>query len=415
VPPGQDLYQGTSVGFTEEGHPYRGDLDAPVTLEEYSDYLCPDCGRHFEQTMPGLIEKYVATGQVKYVFRDMPLVSLHPTAPVGHAAALCVAEQGGALFWEMHDALFRGQAQWSSLPDPSDYLSQLADKVGADVAAYEDCMTSRRRDGDVQQSVAAGQSLGFNGTPSFRFVHEESGETYTLIGAQPAGVFAQWLDALLAGESPPQAEEPETEPPQLPFWANAEGLTPDPERPGYTMAGDAFKGNPEAKVVVVEFSDFQCPACQQHALEIQPALDKALVESGEIMWVFKPLPLKEHPQAIPAAVAAECAGEQGRFWEIYHRLFQNLDAWTVQDADARLLALAEEEGLDMDDFSACFNGRNALERVVGDLYDAQGVAQTTPTFVVLRDGRGALVSGSRPVDQFERLIRSRLEDDSGSE
>jgi protein-disulfide isomerase len=257
--------------------------------------------------------------------------------------------------------------------------------------------------------------LGFNGTPSFRFVHEESGETYTLIGAHPMDTFGQWLDALLAGEAPPQEQEQEAEPPELPYWANAEGLAPDPERPGYTMAGDAFKGNPDAKVVVVEFSDFQCPACQQHALEIQPALDKELVESGEIMWVFKPLPLKEHPQAIPAAVAAECAGEQGRFWEMHHLLFKEVDTWAVQDADVRLLALAEKEGLDMDAFSLCFNGRVALERVVGDLFDAQGVTQTTPTFVVLRDGRGALVAGSRPAQEFERLIRSRLEDDSSSD
>ena len=64
---------------------------------EYSDYLCPYCARHFSLTVPALIEQDVATGQVKYVYRDMPLVGLHPTAPVGHEAALCVAEQGAAL------------------------------------------------------------------------------------------------------------------------------------------------------------------------------------------------------------------------------------------------------------------------------------------------------------------------------
>ena len=77
----QATYQGTPVGFTDEGYPYRGDPDAPVTLTEYSDYLCPFCARHFGQTVPTLIERYVQTGQVQYVFRDMPLVSLHPTAP----------------------------------------------------------------------------------------------------------------------------------------------------------------------------------------------------------------------------------------------------------------------------------------------------------------------------------------------
>jgi protein-disulfide isomerase len=408
-------YQGIPVGFTEEGYPYLGDPDAPITLEEYSDFLCPFCERHFIQTLPTLLDEYIRGGQVKYVFRDMPLVSLHPTAPVGHIAARCVAEQGAAYFWAMHDALFARQNEWRQLPDPSDFVAGVAEEIGVDMAAYQACLAAGGKDSQVRESVAAGAALGFNGTPSFQFIQNDSGQTYTLVGAYPVDTFTQWIDALVAGEAPPQDQgQEETEPPELPFWASAEGLAPDPERPGFTMAGDAYKGNPEAKVVVVEFADFQCPACQQHALEIQPALDQALVDSGEIMWVFKPLPLKEHSQALPAAVAAECAGEQGHFWEMYHRLFENLDAWAVEDVDAQLLALAEEEGLDMATFSVCYNGRAALERVVGDMYDAQGITETTPTFVVLRDGRGTLVTGSRPADQFERLIRTRLEQDNGN-
>src|SRR6266699_1068501 len=112
-----ETYQGIPVGFTADGYPFRGHPNAPLTLVEYSDYLCPFCGRHFLQTMPTLLEHYGRTGQVQLVFHDFPLASLHPTAPKGATAATCVAEQGATQFWQMHDALFQGQQQWNQLPD----------------------------------------------------------------------------------------------------------------------------------------------------------------------------------------------------------------------------------------------------------------------------------------------------------
>jgi protein-disulfide isomerase len=410
VPAEQGFYQGVAVGFTDEGYPYLGAPDAPVTLEEYSDFLCPFCQRHVQQTWPTLFEEYVKSGQVKYVFRDMPLAALHPTAAAGHAAARCVGEQGAASFWAMHEALFARQNQWSNLPNPTDFLAGVAQEIGVDMSAYQACMASGEKDGQVEASVAAGSALGFNGTPSFQFIHHDNDETYTLIGAYPVASFAQYLDALVAGEAPPQAQESEqAESAELPFWASAEGLAPDPQRPGFTLAGDPYKGSPDAALVVVEFSDFQCPACAQHALEIQPALDQRFVESGEIMWVFKSLPLKEHAQAPLAAVAAECAAEQGQFWEIDNLLFESLDQWATEDADAALLSLAGELTLEMEAFTACYNGRPALQSVLGDLYDAQGVVQSTPTFILIHGGQGHVMRGSRPVEQFISTIESRLE------
>jgi protein-disulfide isomerase len=122
-PDAPDTFQGMPVGFTQEGHPYLGYPEAPVTIEEYSDCLCPFCSRHFDQTVPTLIEKYVQTDQVKYVFRDMPLVGLHPTAPVGHLAARCLSKPSTAYFWAMHHELFARQNEWSPLPDPSPFLA----------------------------------------------------------------------------------------------------------------------------------------------------------------------------------------------------------------------------------------------------------------------------------------------------
>jgi protein-disulfide isomerase len=404
---------GMPAGFTDDGYPFLGSPQAPVTLIEHSDYLCPFCGRHFAQTYPQLLDKYIRTGKVQLVFHDFPIASLHPMAPQGHAAARCVAEQGAALFWKMHDELFRTQQQWGSLPNPSDFITDLAKQIGVDTNAFADCTVSGRTVAVVDESIAEGQALDFNGTPSFQFVLKKSSAVHELVGAYPIDEFSRWIDSLIQSGEPP--EQPEPENPELPYWANGEGLAPDPERPGFTLAGDPYKGNPQAKVVVVEFSNFQCPSCQQHAVDVQPAIDKALVESDQILWVFKNLPLRSLVQSLPAAAAAECAGEQGQFWAMHDLLFKSQKQWAIDKPDPVLVSLAKEVGLGVDQFSACLSGRQALERVVNDLFDAQGVVSTTPTFIVLSGGRGAMMRGSKPADQFVTLLHSRLAETKDSE
>jgi protein-disulfide isomerase len=214
---------------------------------------------------------------------------------------------------------------------------------------------------------------------------------------------------MLIGEAPPQEEVAESEPPELPFWANADGLLPDPDRPGVTLAGDQYKGDPEASVVVIEFSDFQCPACQEHSLQAQPAIDEALVETGQILWVHKHLPLQMHPQALVAAAASECAADQDMFWEMHDLLFETVDQWGVEDAEPALLSLAGELGLDEGEFAACLASREPMERVVADIYASLGAVSSTPSFVILVDGQGSIVSGSRPPADFVTLLQSVLD------
>jgi len=409
----QGVYQDLAAGFTTEGFPYRGDPGAPIVLEEFSDYLCPFCGRHYTETLPAIIENYVAQGQVQYVFREMPLVSLHPSAPVGHKGAICAGQQGADFYWQLHDQLFATQSQWSSVPDPTTYVTALAEEAGVEMSAFEICMADTRIDAQINEGVAAGQALGFTGTPSFRFTNNESGESYTLIGAYPLATFIQWIDAMLAGEAPPQEEQAEAETPELPFWANEEGLAPDPDRPGTNLAGDQYKGDPEASVVVIEFSDFQCPACGQHSLEAQPAIDEALVETGQILWVHKHLPLQIHPQALIAAAASVCAADQGMFWEMHDLLFETVEQWAVDEPEPELLSLAGELGLDEDEFAACLASREPMERVVADIYASLGAVSSTPSFIVLKDGQGSVLRGSRPAEDFVTLLESVLEEGGG--
>jgi protein-disulfide isomerase len=222
---------------------------------------------------------------------------------------------------------------------------------------------------------------------------------------------------MLAGEAPPQEEQAqaEEEPPQLPFWANADGLVPDPDRPGYTLAGDQYLGDPGASVVVIEFSDFQCPACAQHVLEIQPTLNQEFVETGEIMWVFKHLPLQMHPQALIAAAASECAADQGLFWEMHDLLFESVEEWAVEDAGPELVGLADELDLDIDEFATCLDSREPIERVVTDIYHSMGAISSTPSFVVLSGGQGSILRGSQGAEQFVELLQGVLDDAEAGE
>jgi protein-disulfide isomerase len=402
-------YDGLQAGFTEEGYPYLGDPDAPITLVEFSDYLCPFCGRHFTETNPQLLEQYVRSGQVNLVFRDFPLADLHPNAPSGHAAALCIAEQGADLFWAYHDALFARQSEWSDLADTGLYLSDLAGEIGADRGAYLSCIESGRTDILVEQSVAAGRQFGFSGTPSFHIVDNRTDEIFELVGAQPLDTFTTALDAAISGEVPVADDEQPADTPELPLWANADGLAPDPARPGYNLAGDAYRGDPEAPVVVIEISDFQCPFCRRHALETQPALDDQYVDTGRVMWVFKHLPLQIHPQAPAAAAAAECAGAQGAFWEMHDLLFETVEEWAVDPPDTALTGLAAQLGLDEAEFASCVGGRTALESVLADLYDLTGIFASTPTFVVLHEGQPSVIEGAQPLEQFMATLDGLLD------
>lgn len=399
-------YQGIPAGFTAEGRPYLGALDAPVVLHEFSDYLCPFCARHFGETYPLLLENYIARGDVLLVFHDFPLASLHPTAYIGHRAARCVAEQDVAAYWAMHDLLFERQNEWNRLPDPSAFVTTLAAELEVDADAFAACMESEAVAAAVDAGIADGDARGFNATPSFVLERPADGYTFELIGAYPYVRFAEVIDALLAGEAPPA--EPTPEPPQLPYWAG-EGLAPDPDRPGFTLAGDPYKGSEDAPLTVVEFSDFQCPACARHALDVQLVIDAELVDAGQVRWVFKNFPLREHAQTFAAAAAAECAGDQGEFWPMHDLLFARQDEWAVKEVDAALAELATALELDVESFSDCTASRQALERVLPDLFDAQGLIDSTPTFILLDGESGAVYRGVRDADEFVQLLTRFIE------
>jgi protein-disulfide isomerase len=409
--PGDETYNGLPVGFTEEGLPYRGDPDAPLVMIEYSDFACPFCNRYFVQTEPAINESYVRTGKVRVVFHDLPLVSLHPNAPAAHEASLCVAQEGSAAaYWAMHAELFRAVEEWQGSADPAPIFARLAEGVGADMDAYAACLAAGDMATEVQARVDAAMALGFSGTPSFQFVRQADNVVFTIVGAQPYEQFAATIDNALAGAmpEPPAAAAPDQPQEGIPFWATAEGWVPDPDRPGYNTAGDVYRGSLDAPLTVIEFSDFQCPFCARHVLETQPALDEAFVDTGKVLWIFKHFPLQIHPQAPYAGVAAECAGEQGQFWEMHDLLFRSVDDWSIADPFNVMVRLADELGLDTEAFGECLVDPEMAARVQSDLDEGAQFVRGTPTFIIIRGDQGSIIPGALPTDRFTEILNEEL-------
>jgi protein-disulfide isomerase len=169
-----------------------GDADAPVTIVEFSDFQCPYCRRHVLQTLPRIVETYVDTGQVRYVFKDFPLES-HPNAPKAAEAARCAGAQGS--FWAMHDRLFEDLKEWSPLEGGSmiETLVGYASDLGLDEAAFGQCMESGQYGPQVRQNQWEGQQAGVVGTPSF-LINDQ-----LLSGAHPFEEFRRIIEAELQG------------------------------------------------------------------------------------------------------------------------------------------------------------------------------------------------------------------------
>jgi protein-disulfide isomerase len=395
-----ETYLDIPVGITASGLPYRGDPDAPVIMVEYSDYQCPFCGRHFVQTEPALTEKYVRDGQVRMVFIDFPLEQLHPNAPRAHEAGLCVLAQGSAAnYWKMHGELFRSGQEWGGSLDPLEVYTRLAEEAGADMDAFNECMENGEQRDAVAQQVDRAMQQGFGGTPSFQLIRVEDGAISQLVGAQPFDQFEAQIDLLLSGESPQVAEQQSGGAADIPFWATEEGWQPDPDRPGYNMAGDQYKGSLDAPITIIEFSDLECPFCKRHTEQTQPTLDEQYVDTGKVLWVFKHFPLDIHPGA-----AAECAAEQGQFWEMVDLLFERQSDWSTANPVPVLTEIAEELGLDGGAFTACIEDDEIADRVISDLQDGTPFVRGTPTFIVLHQGEGSIIPGALPAESFTQVL-----------
>lgn len=156
-------YNGTgeNVSFEDEGAMFRGNSDAKVVVHVYSDFQCPAC-RAAEGGLNYAITKF--GDRVKFVWKDFPLMSIHPNARPAANAAWCANEQGK--YWEYHSLLFSEQASWANLPNASDSFRAYASRLGLETEAFGTCYEARRHDARVMAGVQEGNANRVNATPT---------------------------------------------------------------------------------------------------------------------------------------------------------------------------------------------------------------------------------------------------------
>ncbi len=164
---------------------------------------------------------------------------------------------------------------------------------------------------------------------------------------------------------------------------------------------DAVKGDPNAKVTIVEFSDFQCPFCGRFFRDTLPSIEKEYVATGKVKMVFRDFPLSFHENAQKAAEAAECAHEQGKFWEMHDKLYNNQQALAVSD----LKKYAADLKLDTTKFNSCLDSSKYKQETQNDEADGQkyGVSGTPAFFI-----NGRKLVGAQPFSAFKSIIDAEL-------
>jgi protein-disulfide isomerase len=175
-----------------------------------------------------------------------------------------------------------------------------------------------------------------------------------------------------------------------------EGYIPLPDQ---ILATDWSKGNPIASVNIVEYSDFQCPACAAYF----PLIEKVVSENiNNIRFVYRHFPLSQHANAIPAAKAAEASGKQGKFWEMYKKIFENHDNWENSlDVKTIFNGYAEELGLDMNKYLVDFDSKEVMDKINIDMKSGlKAGINSTPTFYI----NGKKIKNPQNYEDFKKLI-----------
>jgi protein-disulfide isomerase len=151
-------------GTTPEGFAFKGRPDAPVTVIEYGDFQCPSCAAFATQQEAAIDQRYVETGQVRFIYHDFPLPQ-HSNAVIAAAAARAAGEQGK--FWQMHDLLFSRQRAWSTSGDVQPLLASYAEAIGLDRRAFEQSLASEKFVPALEAARQQSGQRGVQATPTF--------------------------------------------------------------------------------------------------------------------------------------------------------------------------------------------------------------------------------------------------------
>jgi protein-disulfide isomerase len=167
----------------------------------------------------------------------------------------------------------------------------------------------------------------------------------------------------------------------------------------------AERGQANAPVTIVEFSDYQCPFCSRYISDAYTQIDEQYIQTGKVRYLFRDFPLPFHANAVVSAMAARCAGDQGKYWEMHDVLFEKQDDWASGDPSETFAGYARDLALDVATFSASLAGENYKAEIDADYALAQEVGVGgTPGFFI----NGKLLVGAQPFSAFQKEIEANL-------
>jgi protein-disulfide isomerase len=374
----------------ESKDPVRGPADALVTIVEWSDYQCPFCKR-VEPTLKQIADTYAQ--DVRVVWKDNPLPFHNRAKPAATFALMAKDLKGEKGFWAAHDALYENQ---SDLEDTG--LEKLAGQLNLPWAQIKTAIANDKYKDQLSASTDLAGELNARGTPHF-FINGRR-----ISGAQPFENFKKMIDEEIVKSKGLVARGVSRAKVYDEIMKDAKG-PPPPERkevPAPTKE-NPFKGPATAKVVIQEFSDFQCPFCKR----VEPTVDQIMQEYGSrVKLVWRNTPLDFHQDAPLAAEASyEAFVQKGNdaFWKFHGKLFEK----QPEIKRPTLEAIAQEIGLDMNKFKAALDNHTHKAAIDKDKQIADGAGiRGTPGFTI----NGYFVSGAQPFQQFDKLIKMALKE-----
>lgn len=178
--------------------------------------------------------------------------------------------------------------------------------------------------------------------------------------------------------------------------------------PTMSVAGELYKGEPAAKVAIIEYADFQCPFCRRFESQIYPTIRDSYIKTGKLKYYHRDMPLVFHQGAMPAARAVHCASEQGKFWEMHDALLGDTASLTPADIDDK----AGKLGLNVPDLDKCIASNRFADIIQRGINEASAMQVSgTPTFIIgTLDANGNVVSvkktvvGASPFEAFKNAI-----------
>ncbi len=367
------------------GSPIRGNVDAPITVVEFADFQCPFCKRT-EPTLEKIRDTY--GDKVRVVWKNSPLPFHNRAEPAAELALEARAQRGDVAFFRAHDKLFDSAPK---LDD--DDLAVVAGQLGLDTAKVRLAIRDKKHAHEIDVDVELADDVKATGTPHF-FING-----HRMVGAQPFEKFQKVIDEELKkfeAQSVPARD----------YYASLMRDAKGPQEPETKQAppipaGAPFRGGKDAKVVIQEWADFQCPFCAR----VNPTLEEVLKLYGDrvkLVWRDKPLPFHADA-ALAAELARETLEERGpdAFWKMHDKLFANQQRLKRDDLER----YGSELSLDPKKLARALDGRS--HKVVIDTDDKVGTdigLTGTPAFLI----NSYYLSGAQPLAKFKKLIDRAL-------